>query len=453
MEILLDFPSGKHPVMKAADREEFTSKMHFHQSGSQSGYESGSPSNQLLDEPYSGPTSLPSDSCEDPDQEKMKLLKMIYELQDQLNRTSFLKGETNGRLSQNSSYKGKHIPSYHTHEYPRHNGRCSHGINWCPRHTISLKPCSAEATSSAHQVDLSCCHCYPQEWQYPAQLPQHFIRQHEELCRCHSGHSCYSNHDSHPVNPQYFMGHSKPPLCGCETKSDDQRHRATHEVKKYLREKQNLAHVRPVAGGAPFVTCHHCFKLLQMPADFLLFKRVYHKLKCSSCSEVLKFSLVNRSHIVSYTPPNELNDQSKVVSGSNQPSESYTTNFHSSQADPVSYSDDFGLSASKSLSSDGGISLTVSHPPRSSEYDRSVSHGISEPMTVKEKIASRNSSSSETPVETIESAKLVSTMFVSEQASSQSEARPPPPPRNSPLHQLMGYTSPSQVVRGIQFIR
>ncbi|KAI9110685.1 hypothetical protein K1719_018123 [Acacia pycnantha] len=31
-----------------------------------------------------------------------------------------------------------------------------------------------------------------------------------------------------------------------------------------------------------------------------------------------------------------------------------------------------------------------------------------------------------------------------------SEIETVPPPRNSPLHQLMGYSSPSQVIRGIQ---
>ncbi|XP_054793930.1 uncharacterized protein LOC129299488 isoform X2 [Prosopis cineraria] len=57
-----------------------------------------------------------------------------------------------------------------------------------------------------------------------------------------------------------------------------------------------------VAGGAPFITCRNCFKLLQLPADFLLFKRVCHQLKCGHCSEILKFSLQDRSHIVSYDP-------------------------------------------------------------------------------------------------------------------------------------------------------
>ncbi|KAK4258184.1 hypothetical protein QN277_007657 [Acacia crassicarpa] len=79
-----DFPSENHHVMKAVDRNEFQSKMPFHYSGPQSVYESGNPPNQLLDEIYCSSTFLPSDTCEDPDQEKMKLLRMIYILQDQL---------------------------------------------------------------------------------------------------------------------------------------------------------------------------------------------------------------------------------------------------------------------------------------------------------------------------------------------------------------------------------
>jgi len=244
------------------------------------------------------------------------------------------------------------------------------------------------------------------------------------------------------------MGHSKPPLYGCEVKSDEPSHQA-HQVKKYLREKQKLAnqHVLPVAGGAPFVTCHHCFKLLQLPADFLLFKRACHKLKCGSCSEVLKFSL-NRSHIVSCAS-NELNDQSEMINGGNGPSASHTNHYYPSQADPVSYSDDYGLPVPKSYSSEGDpVSLTAFFNLNDSECKYSISHGNSGPITEKEKIASRHSSSRETPLETNESAELASNIIKPDKVSSQMEARPPSTPKSSPLHQLMGYTSPSQVIKG-----
>ncbi|KAK9948841.1 hypothetical protein M0R45_004400 [Rubus argutus] len=42
--------------------------------------------------------------------------------------------------------------------------------------------------------------------------------------------------------------------------------------------------IRPIAGGAPFITCHKCLDVLQI-VGFHLSKRRYHKLRCGACSE------------------------------------------------------------------------------------------------------------------------------------------------------------------------
>ena len=192
-------------------------------------------------------------------------------------------------------------------------------------------------------------------------------------------------------------------------------------------------HFRPVAGGAPFVTCHNCCKLLQLPADFLLFKRVCHQLKCGACSEVLKFSLQNRSHIVSYAPnaiigptPNELNDQTEVIYGNNLPSESHANHYHNPQVDSVSYSDDYGSSVCRSCSSED--------------------HGTFDPLTEKVKISSRHSGASKSPMRANESAEVPSNVWGSEKLSSEMEG--PRASKSSPLYRLMDYSSPSQVIRG-----
>ncbi|KAK7275889.1 hypothetical protein RIF29_17015 [Crotalaria pallida] len=414
-----------HPHWMRTRREEFPSKIPFHRSGFQSGYESGSPSNQTHDDPYSSSSFLSPDFYEDPDQEKMKLLRMVYKLQDQLNRTRYANAETNGRLSTDISYKGNHVSTYHGHDlhegrfYHGHDfPRCDHGINRHQRHNFS-QPYVSEVASSAHNVDYSCVHCCPQERQCSAELPPRVLFQHEEICKSHPGCNCYS----YPSSPQCFV--PSKVLYGHETKSGDQRHRVL-EVKNYLREKQKVTkrHYRPVAGGAPFVTCHKCLNLLQLPADFLIFKRVFHRLQCGSCSEVLKFSLQNRSHIVSYAPnaivPSscDLDDQKEAINSSN---------LHS--ADPISYSDDYGHSVSKSYSSEGDhVAMTPFHSLHDSENGNpSVCHGPS---------------SSEPPIETDELA-VDSSNITSEMAA-------PSPPKSSALHKLMGYSSPIQVIRGIQ---
>ncbi|KAG4966291.1 hypothetical protein AAZX31_14G171900 [Glycine max] len=427
-------------------KDEFPARVPNHRSGSLSGYESGSTSNQMHDELYCSSSYRSPDSFDDPDQEKMKLLRMVYKLQEQLNRTCYLNGETNGRLSM-----GSHVSAYQSHDlherrlyhgldYPRCDEICSHGTDWCQKHNFPHVPCLTEPTSSIHHVDHSFFPCCPQQCQCSTELPPCDLYQHEELCRPSPGHNCCSPHHSYPSGPQWLKN---LPAHGHETKSCDQKLRP--EVKKYFWEKPSLTrqHYRPVAGGAPFVTCHKCLKLLQLPSDFLLFKRVYHQLKCGACQEVLKFSLQNRSHIVSYAPnglkppsSSSLDDQNEVIDGSNPHSESH--------ADHISYSDDYGHSVGKSYSSEGDpVSAAPLHPLHGSAYDKqTVSSGTLEPITEKDKTASRSLSTSKAPVETDEQAVNSSNNVPSElEAHSQ--------PKSSPLHQLMGYTSPSQVIRGI----
>ncbi|KAL2317563.1 hypothetical protein Fmac_031439 [Flemingia macrophylla] len=444
-----------HAHWMRTKRDEFPPRIPHGRSGSQSGYESGSTSNQMQDEFYCSSSYLSPDSFDDPDQEKMKLLRMVYKLQERLHRASYTSGETNGRLTMGShisAYQNRDLHErkfYHGLDYPRCDGICSHGINCCQTHNFSPLPYLAEPTNSAHHVDHSRFPCCPQQWQCSAELPPRVHYQHNELHRPSPGQNCCSAHHSFPSSPQWFTSNFL--AHGRETKSCDQMHGP--EVKKYLREKPTLTrrHYRPVAGGAPFVTCYTCFKLLQLPADFLLFKRVCHQLKCGACQEVLKFSLQNRSHIVSYatnaqeTPSSYLDNRNEVISDSNPHSSFHANDYQSPQRDHISYSDDCGHSVGKSYSSEGDhVSVTPLHPFHGSAYDNpTVSSGTLEPITEKEKTASRgpSTSSSKAPVETDELAVNSSNL------SSEMEAHALP--KSSPLHQLMGYSSPRQVITGI----
>jgi len=485
---VLETKRGDHAnrVRTKTDEFPFPYKMPLHGSSPQSGYESGSPSNQIYNELYLSSSYVSPDSIEDPDQEKMKLLRMVYKLQDQLNRTNHANKETNERLSAgnhissyqshdshegrfyhgldyprgdaNESYShanketnerlsaGNHISSYQSYDshegrfyhgldYPRGdaNASYSHGINIHQRrHNFSHVPYSTEPTSNAHHIDHPYFNCCPQEGQHLGEFPPCFPYQREDLHRPHPVHSrCLSQH-SYPSSPQWLINSKH--VHGRETKSCDQRYRATEMNYTRTRDKLSLTkrHYRPVAGAAPFVTCHKCLNLLQLPADFLLFKRLCHKLKCGACQEVLKFSLQNKSHVVSYTPnavgppSSDLDVQNKLINGINTQSEPHV-------ADRVSYSDDYGHSISKSYSSEGDpVSVApFPHSHASARENPSVSPGTVDAVTEKEKTASRGPSTSKAP----------------SNMSSEREA-PQSLPKPSSLHQLMGYSSPSQVLRG-----
>lgn len=440
---VLETDRGDHAnrMRTKADEFPFPYKMPLHGSSPHSGYESGSPSNQIYNELYLSSSYVSPDSVEDPDQEKMKLLRMVYKLQDQLNRTNHANKETNDRLS-----AGNHISSYQSHDshegrfyhgldYPRGdaNASYSHGINVHQRrHNFSHVPYSTEPTSNAHHIDHPYFNCCPQEGQHLGEFPLCFPYQREDLYRPHPVHSrCLSQH-SYPSSPQWLINSKH--VHGRETKSCDQRYRATEMNYTRTRDKPSLTkrHYRPVAGAAPFVTCHKCLNLLQLPADFLLFKRVCHKLKCGACQKVLKFSLQNKSHIISYTP-NAVGPPSSDLDMKNKPINGINTQSEPHVADRVSYSDDYGHSVSKSYSSEGDpVSVAPFHHSHASAHDNpSVSPSTIDAITEKEKTASRGPSTSKAP----------------SNMSSEGES-PQSLPKPSALHQLMGYASPSQVLRG-----
>lgn len=84
---------------------------------------------------------------------------------------------------------------------------------------------------------------------------------------------------------------------------------------------QNVIHLcRPVSGGAPFVICYKCFRLLQLPVDFLVTPKRVNKLRCGACSQVLKYIFRPRSQSMPQTPaedqhpPSEENDQLNAFS-------------------------------------------------------------------------------------------------------------------------------------------
>ncbi|KAK8961408.1 hypothetical protein KSP40_PGU021199 [Platanthera guangdongensis] len=71
---------------------------------------------------------------------------------------------------------------------------------------------------------------------------------------------------------------------------------------KTLRPQSVISLCRPVSGGAPFVICYECLKLLHLPGDFLVSPKKVHKLRCGACLQVLLFSFKPRSRSIPQTP-------------------------------------------------------------------------------------------------------------------------------------------------------
>ncbi|PON48606.1 putative zinc-ribbon domain [Trema orientale] len=428
----------------------------FHRMSSRASYENRRPSSQLHDEFHRHSSFQSYDRFEDPEQVKMRLLTMVLELQDRLNNNYSLHDKENDRTSGLSS-KERYIPRYHNYEplmeerfhhsnYPRYSGRYGAASNSSHRRRFKKIPFSGEATSSSSQYDPSRSHCCPPNWQRSAQLPPPSHYNTSGQCRIHPGHNYCTCYSSCPSSPQWSVGSEYPPW-GHEIQSDDQRRRS-QDMTNYWREKHHSAkrHFRPIAGGAPFMVCYNCFKLLQLPADFLLFKKKCHRLRCGACLEVLKFSLQKGSHIVRYEvnvdppPPSEAEDYGDDIDRRNVASTSQTPH-----ADPVSCSDDYGLSYRKSGSTEGDpASSTPFHTPRGSTVDKRMSQDSFDlTRDRKEFIRAHAQGKNKSlyafsgPAPNIPKPQNLST-----------EIEELPPRSTSPLHRLMGYSSPSEVIFG-----
>ena len=151
--------------------------------------------------------------------------------------------------------------------------------------------------------------------------------------------------------PHYMYGQANLPSYLHKAQTEE------NWVEKLQCKEKKLAvknYCRPVSGGAPFVVCYKCWKLLQLPADFLVTRKRLHKLKCGACSAVLVFSFRPRARTAPMTPVEVRHPPSEVDNNNDRP-----------RWDPMSFSDDYGVSFVRSYSSEAEAVLHVS---RNSSY-------------------------------------------------------------------------------------
>lgn len=69
---------------------------------------------------------------------------------------------------------------------------------------------------------------------------------------------------------------------------------------------------RPVAGGSPFITCHNCFRLLQLPKKALVLLRNHQqRVRCGACSSEISFAVIDKKLVI--LPHSETNRASTRV--------------------------------------------------------------------------------------------------------------------------------------------
>ncbi|KAI7749319.1 hypothetical protein M8C21_023654 [Ambrosia artemisiifolia] len=364
-----------------------------------------------LNEFHENPRHLPSMIPENPRMERIELLKLVRELQDQLERTNISNPQR--------------VPSYYNHIL-NNPGR------YGPRMAFS-----GEATAvNRWRDDSSCHHCGQQDRHFSAQLP--------------SRHVCCNRHDYGPrsYRSPRFSGPSSPIHIRSESEfSAADEHWQQNDIRRPFRSPKKKQYVRPIAGGSPLISCYRCFKLLQMPQSFLLFNKRYHSLKCGACLKVLHFALSDGTHVSRYYP------EETIAAPPSSEAEDYDK-LAGSWAGPVSCSDrSFEKSYSTETDRNGSRSQEFSEERGKATMSRDPSGSTRPPSS---RISGRRTTSE---IEEIgpgpgpngsPSSTRQPSSRVSGRRTTRSEIEEVGPGANgSPLHWLMGYASPSKVIRGL----
>eukprot|EP00268_Persea_americana_P051834 TRINITY_DN575_c1_g1_i3.p1 TRINITY_DN575_c1_g1~~TRINITY_DN575_c1_g1_i3.p1 ORF type:complete len:1076 (-),score=213.75 TRINITY_DN575_c1_g1_i3:541-3768(-) len=419
-------------------------------------YQNDSQSNYGHEALLCNPNSYPSSKLGSLEQDRLQLLRKVDELREKLSRSRERQKARESfpvrhaqqerywplRHGNDSEQELLHLSANYAWHSPGAYNSGRTGPQQC-RPSPSQMPFSGLATNYRQHIDHSYKHCYQEDRQYPVQFPP-CICYNKGLCGACPGHTSYHSHSHSPASSHRPMEHSQ---------LRKQRHVDSEIDKVHYKEKRQPIKrhfLRAVAGGAPFVICYSCRKLLQLPADFLLSRRRRHRLQCGACSEVLTFWLHDRNHAFPYNSIFQV--QNPAIEVDNSSDTAIRNLAFASEGDPVSCSDDYGLSFCKSYSTEGEPAMLT--PPfsisQSSEVDkRHAPNSFQEWRDEKKKVSEYSEPNSRNSRDAPRSA--IPFPDASKTEKSRFDANVIAPMSGPPLHRLMGYSSPGEMINGSKF--
>ncbi|KAF7053938.1 hypothetical protein CFC21_061738 [Triticum aestivum] len=151
--------------------------------------------------------------------------------------------------------------------------------------------------------------------------------------------------------------HSCRPPCCSSWKQEPAPQKPPAMETKRRPASRNLC--RPVLRGAPFVLCSNCLRLVQLPTDFAIPSRGTRRLQCGSCAQVLSYSYrdPNRKKLESPFGGDESSTDDSEI---HQVSDDHNTGAHQAEPYSDSYSEEYGISAGVSYSTEDERPLHVS---------------------------------------------------------------------------------------------
>lgn len=195
-----------------------------------------------------------------------------------------------------------------------------------------------------HAPTCSCLSCYNQNWRVPPRVPP---------TKDPVNSNFYHREDPATFGPQrYAPLQSLDPKLQTRWQSHfDSNSDGVGHPRKLVETHRIGRLYRPIAGGAPFITCHKCFELLKLPRKLRMRDNNQKRLRCGACSTLILIEIENkklsssvpggRKHMSAATDQNspEVSNDSLVSSGclnangNSSCSEDFRTGYHFQLAD------------------------------------------------------------------------------------------------------------------------
>ncbi|KAJ0049382.1 hypothetical protein Pint_15022 [Pistacia integerrima] len=159
-----------------------------------------------------------------------------------------------------------------------------------------------------HQPACSCLHCCNENWQVPPTATgssfsnRRFVK---DQRRSNSYHHIRSvtlgprNYDPLGANPPPL--HSQDPQSHTRWPADidsDVEGFYHSRPRRVVAAHGNRRLSRPIAGGAPFITCSNCLELLKLPRKVMKMANNMQKIQCGCCSTIYSSEKKNKSLII-----------------------------------------------------------------------------------------------------------------------------------------------------------
>lgn len=146
--------------------------------------------------------------------------------------------------------------------------------------------------TSYHAPTCACLSCYDQNLRVPPRTPPTKPPFHPNFYRHDDpvGFRPQNYPPQEPLHPHMHTRWSGDLDAENDVYGHPRRMGATHKIGR-------LYH--PIAGGAPFITCHKCFELLKLPRKLRITGDNRQRLRCGACSAVMLLELENKKLITS----------------------------------------------------------------------------------------------------------------------------------------------------------